>query len=293
MRARGFASVSLALVASAGIASACGSSNPRAHLPPSTSSTVARTTTTTTLAPTTTATLAPLTTSPPPTAAPTAPSTIAPTTIAPTPTTAAPPAPLLVTRLAGVGSAGQVIAVAANGYGTSVATLTAYERSGSGWTQVFGPWLANLGRNGVAPPGAKREGDGRTPSGAFGFDFMFGVNPNPGVQFPFRRITGSNIVWDDDPASPNYNEWIDTDNASAGVSPEPMNVGAYGSGAVIAYNTARTPGLGSAIFLHLSSGGSTAGCVSLPGGDLIPLLRWLDPARQPRIIIGTLATMTS
>jgi L,D-peptidoglycan transpeptidase YkuD (ErfK/YbiS/YcfS/YnhG family) len=200
---------------------------------------------------------------------------------------------LLVTRLSGVSSSSQVIAVAAGGYGTSYATLTAYERRASGWTQVFGPWTANIGRNGVAPYGEKREGDGRTPSGTYGFDFMFGVNPNPGVKFPFRAISGTNIVWDDDPASANYNRWIDTNQASAGVGPEPMYVGAYGSGAVIAYNTARTPGLGSAIFLHLSSGGSTAGCVALPSNELIPLLQWLDPSKQPRIAIGTLAALTS
>src|SRR5262249_1635032 len=48
-----------------------------------------------------------------------------------------------------------------------------------------------------------------------------------------------------------------------------------------------TPGLGSAIFLHVSTGGSTAGCVSLPSTDLVALLRWLDPAQQPRIVMGT------
>jgi L,D-peptidoglycan transpeptidase YkuD (ErfK/YbiS/YcfS/YnhG family) len=197
-----------------------------------------------------------------------------------------------VNRLIGVGSARQVIAVAADGYGTSVTTLTAYELGASGWTQVFGPWTANVGRNGVAPPGEKREGDGRTPSGAYGFDFMFGVNPNPGVKFPFRSITGTNIVWDDDPGSANYNRWIDTNTESAGPTPEPMYVSAYGYGAVIAYNTARTPGLGSAIFLHLSSGGSTAGCVALPSDQLLALLRWLDPTRQPTIIIGTTDTIT-
>jgi L,D-peptidoglycan transpeptidase YkuD (ErfK/YbiS/YcfS/YnhG family) len=216
-----------------------------------------------------------------------------PQTVATTPPTAPARAPSLVTRLSGLGSASQVVAVAAGGYGTSIATLTAYQRGASGWTQVFGPWTANLGRNGVAPAGEKREGDGRTPSGTFGFEFMFGVNPNPGVKFPFRAITGTNIVWDDDPSSANYNRWIDTNIASAGVSPEPMYVGAYGSGAVIAYNTARTPGLGSAIFLHLSSGGSTAGCVALPSSELVPLLRWLDPAQQPRIAIGTLGALTS
>jgi L,D-peptidoglycan transpeptidase YkuD (ErfK/YbiS/YcfS/YnhG family) len=276
----GLATISLSALSI--VASACGSSTSHARASVTTSPTVASTTTA--VASTTPATRAPSSTSPP-----TASTT---TTVAPTPVTAG-TVPLLVTRLTGAGSAGQVIAVAASGYGTSVATLTAYERGGSGWTQVLGPWLANVGRNGVAPPGAKREGDGRTPSGAFGFDFMFGVNPNPGVKFPFRAITGRNIVWDDDPASPNYNEWIDTNTAAAGVGPEPMYVSAYGSGAVIAYNDARTPGLGSAIFLHLSSGGSTAGCVALPSRELLPLLRWLDPSRQPRIIIGTLDSITS
>ena len=286
MPARGVARAAILVAVLSIVTAACGSGSSRAatHARSSTSrassTTAARSSTT--RATTTTSTTSPptvATTSPPPTAAPTP--------------TAPPASALLVTRLSGVESSGQVIAVAADGYGTSVATLTAYERGASGWTQVFGPWTANVGRNGVAPPGEKREGDGRTPSGTFGFDFMFGVNPNPGVKFPFRAITGTNIVWDDDPASANYNLWIDTNAASAGASPEPMYVGAYGSGAVIAYNDARVPGLGSAIFLHLSSGGSTAGCVALPSSELIPLLQWLDPSRQPRIAIGTLDALTS
>jgi len=208
-------------------------------------------------------------------------------------TLAAPAAPLLVTQLVGLGSAQQAIVVAANSYGTSTATLTAYERDAGIWKQVFGPWAVDIGRNGVAPVGAKREGDGRTPSGVFGFDFMFGVDTDPGVRYPFRHISGSNIVWDDDPTSPNYNEWIDTNTAPAGVAPEPMdNVPSYLYGAVIAYNDARTPGLGSAIFLHVSHASSTAGCVALPIDELLEVLRWLDPLRSPRIAIGTLATLT-
>ncbi|MDQ1467072.1 MAG: hypothetical protein QOH10_1487 [Actinomycetota bacterium] len=209
-------------------------------------------------------------------------------------TTPATAAPLLVTRLNGVGDAGQVIAVAASGYGVNTATFTAYQRTATGWQQVFGPWLAHIGRNGFAPSGAKREGDGRTPSGAFGFSFFFGVRGNPGVKFPYRDVTGSWIVWDDDSSSANYNLWIDTRTQSAGTSPEPMHVpGVYDYGGVIAYNTSRTPGLGSAIFLHVSSGGSTAGCVSLPTSELLSVLRWLDPARSPRIVMGTTAAITS
>ena len=61
---------------------------------------------------------------------------------------------------------------------------------------------------------------------------------------------------------------------------------AYDYGAVIAYNTDRTPGLGSAIFLHVSVGAPTAGCVSLPADRLLEVLRWLDPARSPVIVMG-------
>jgi L,D-peptidoglycan transpeptidase YkuD (ErfK/YbiS/YcfS/YnhG family) len=199
-----------------------------------------------------------------------------------------------VTRLNGVGNASQVVAVAASGYGSTYATLTAYQRGASGWQQVFGPWTARVGRNGFAPPGAKREGDGRTPSGGYGFSFFFGVLANPGVHFPYRSIPGSWIVWDDDPASSNYNLWVDDRSQAAGVKPEPMHVQpVYDYGAVIAYNAARAPGLGSAIFFHVSDGSSTAGCVSLPMSELVAVLRWLDPARAPRIIMGTTATITS
>jgi L,D-peptidoglycan transpeptidase YkuD (ErfK/YbiS/YcfS/YnhG family) len=60
----------------------------------------------------------------------------------------------------------------------------------------------------------------------------------------------------------------------------------YDYGAVIAYNDARTPGLGSAIFLHVSRGTPTAGCVALPVDQLLAVLRWLDPSRGPTIVLG-------
>lgn len=195
------------------------------------------------------------------------------------------PAPAPDPALAQVGPAGQAVVVTADRYGATTATLTAYQREGDVWRPAFGPWPARVGTKGVAPPGEKREGDGRTPSGTYGFDFFFGVAPDPGVRFPYRRVT-PRIVWDDDPASPLYNTWVDLDRQQPGREPEPMYVPAYDHGAVIAYNTARTPGLGSAIFLHVSTGGPTAGCVSLPAGQLVEVLRWLDPNRAPRIVIG-------
>jgi len=199
------------------------------------------------------------------------------TTVAPSVAGAAHPADPLAGR--------QLVTVTAASYGATYATLTAYQRSTGRWRRVFGPWTARIGRNGFAPPGRKREGDGRTPSGTFGFGFFFGVLPDPGVRFRYRQSQPYDF-WDDDPASPRYNEWVDQRRADPGLSPEPMDVSGYDYGTVIAYNTARTPGLGSGIFLHVNIGIATAGCVTLPMEELLRVLRWLDPARSPRIKMG-------
>jgi L,D-peptidoglycan transpeptidase YkuD (ErfK/YbiS/YcfS/YnhG family) len=220
-------------------------------------------------------------------AAPSPPAGPARVTSAPTPPIAAaggPPAP--PAELAQAEGAGQAVVVSAAKYGATGATFNAYQMTPAGWQKVFGPWAAYIGRRGFAPPGSKREGDGRTPSGTFGFDFFFGVKPDPGVKFPYRQ-TGRSIVWSDDPSSPLYNQWVDTAAQDPGANPEPMYVSpAYSYGAVIDYNNERVPGQGSAIFLHVSMGRPTSGCVSLPAGQLLQVLRWLDPALRPRIIMG-------
>jgi L,D-peptidoglycan transpeptidase YkuD (ErfK/YbiS/YcfS/YnhG family) len=180
----------------------------------------------------------------------------------------------------------QLITVTAASHGTTYATFRAYQITGTKKVLVFGPWVARVGYNGIALPGRKREGDGKTPSGTYGFSFFFGVDPNPGVAFPYRRAYRYDY-WDDDSRSPRYNEWVDARRFSPGANPEPMrNVPAYDFAAVIAYNTARVPHRGSAIFLHVGTGGATAGCVSLPVKQLLRVLRWLRPARHPVITIA-------
>jgi L,D-peptidoglycan transpeptidase YkuD (ErfK/YbiS/YcfS/YnhG family) len=184
--------------------------------------------------------------------------------------------------------AGQRVVVSASSAGDTTATLTAYQRTSAGWRVALGPWPARVGYGGFAPPGAKREGDGRTPTGTYGFGFAFGIDADPGVRLAYRAVTGRNIVWDDDPSSPRYNQWVDTDSADPGANPEPMdNAPAYDYGVVIDYNTDPVvTGAGSAIFLHVSTGGATAGCVSLPVDELLAVLRWLDPAQQPAVVMG-------
>ena len=183
-------------------------------------------------------------------------------------------------------SARQLITVTAVSRTTTYATLRAYKISGGKRVLAFGPWTARVGYNGIARPGKKREGDGRTPSGRYGISFFFGVQRKLRFAFSFRHAY-SYDYWDDDPGSPRYNEWVDARQHDPGANPEPMHqVPAYDYAAVIAYNTARTPGLGSAIFLHVGTGSATAGCVSLPRPQLIKILRWLKPRDHPRIAIA-------
>ena len=177
----------------------------------------------------------------------------------------------------------QLVTVGAASYGTSWATFNTFKWSGVTWVHRDGPWAARIGQDGMAVPGQKIEGDVLTPQGTYGFSFMFGVLANPGVMFSWRHAYTYDY-WDDDPASPLYNEWVDVRNQDPGASPEPMhNVPVYDYAAVIAYNTARVPGAGSAIFLHVGDGSATAGCVSLPATRLLVVLRWLNPALHPVI----------
>jgi L,D-peptidoglycan transpeptidase YkuD (ErfK/YbiS/YcfS/YnhG family) len=195
----------------------------------------------------------------------------------------APPAPPTCPTVPDVGRAAQVVLVDSSG---SAAVVRACQRTGASFRSVLGVMYGHVGINGVAPPGAKREGDLRTPGGVFTLGQGFGVQPDPGVVFGWRR-TDSADVWVDDPGSALYNTWQRNpadgrwQHAESLYQPVP-----YGYAQIVDYNTARVPGLGSAIFLHVDIGGPTAGCVSLPQRRLLAVLRWLRPSDHPRITIS-------
>jgi L,D-peptidoglycan transpeptidase YkuD (ErfK/YbiS/YcfS/YnhG family) len=194
-----------------------------------------------------------------------------------------------------VGTADQLITVEAASYRTTFAALRLWRRDGRGcWRVVAGPWTARLGVNGIAD--RRREGDGTTPTGVYGIGrTMYGNAPNPGVRYRYRRVVCGDW-WVEDPASPAYNTFRHVPcgrrppfrTNPPGMWQDPV---AYRYLAVIEFNMRPVvPGRGSAIFLHASKGRPTVGCVSLPVGQLVRTLRWLDPAKRPRIVIGTRET---
>jgi L,D-peptidoglycan transpeptidase YkuD (ErfK/YbiS/YcfS/YnhG family) len=190
----------------------------------------------------------------------------------------------------------QVITVRAGSLTTTYAVLEAWQRTGSGsYRRVAGPWTARLGYRGLAAPGTKREGDGQTPSGRFRITQAFGVAANPGTRLTYFRV-GSRDWWDSDRHSTGYNQHRQCtrgscpfrESVSEHLADYPTQ---YRYAAFIRYNAdPAVPGRGSAIFLHASGAGSTAGCVSVSASRMAWLLRWMRPATAtsyaPLISIG-------
>jgi L,D-peptidoglycan transpeptidase YkuD (ErfK/YbiS/YcfS/YnhG family) len=197
---------------------------------------------------------------------------------------------LLVQQLANVGNAQQVVIVTSSNWSTDVATLQTFEKDAGSWHAVFPAMAANIGRDGFSAD--KHEGDLKTPAGKYGFGTMFGQQSSPGVKFPYR-VADAKSVWVDDPSSPYYNTWREDVPLKEGEDLAAASFKtAYAYAVDIAYNTNPVvAGKGSAIFLHVGDGGGTAGCVSIAETNLLKVLRWLDPARAPIIVMAPTAVI--
>lgn len=169
----------------------------------------------------------------------------------------------------------QVLVVRSAGTRATVRACSAAE-NGSYVTDL-GPFAGYVGSSGVKSASAKREGDGATPAGVYALRGGFGLRANPGLPQGWFRVDSAD-VWVDDPASSLYNTHQRGTADGRWTSAEPLaNAPAYNYAQVIGYNEAARPGAGSAIFLHVSTGGPTAGCVSLPTSALLDVMRWERP----------------
>ena len=152
----------------------------------------------------------------------------------------------------------QILAVA--GTGDCNADISYYKKENGNW-ELKWTEKGYVGRNGITDN--KKEGDGATPSGVYSFDLAFGLLDDPGSELPYHKIAEGDF-WVDDPASPYYNYALNLD-----------------------YNKERTPGEGSAIFLHCfkaSGYQGSSGCICLPESRMKELLGLVDT--NTRIVIA-------
>lgn len=187
------------------------------------------------------------------------------------------------------GNATQVITVVADSNSDTRATVQRWRKSGGGWRKVGGAVAAYVGSDGI---GTASESSSKTPVGSFTMTQAFGRDADPGTRLPYLRTTPDDY-WISSPGS-SYNTEQRCGNCGYDngrnerlhdVTPQ------YDHAVVIDYNTRNAPGgvtqgRGSAFFLHIAAGEPTAGCVAIPRDDLITVMSWLQPADNPRILIG-------
>jgi L,D-peptidoglycan transpeptidase YkuD (ErfK/YbiS/YcfS/YnhG family) len=189
-----------------------------------------------------------------------------------------------------VGTAQQVVLVRTANWSDTVATVEALEFNGGAWQRVFGPVNATIGRSGFSQ--AHREGDGSSPVGVFGLSRAYGRQPKPdGIKLPYDKF-GENSWWVSDPESPLYNTYQTEppngrwrESFGEQLWSETYRT-AYRELVVVDYNAEPTPYAGSAIFMHVGGSKPTSGCIALAEPDLLRIMRWLDPARDPHIVMG-------
>lgn len=166
-------------------------------------------------------------------------------------------------------------AITVVGNGGSSATLTVHTKHNGVWTETLS-CAARVGSRGIT--GSKREGDKKTPRGVYSFGQAFGIAGNPGISRNYLQVN-NNYYWVDDSNSSYYNKLVDASQTGIQWNSAEHLIDfqeAYRYAIAINYNTACTPGAGSGIFLHCSTGRATNGCISVSQGDMIRILKMLQ-----------------
>ncbi|GAA1656338.1 L,D-transpeptidase family protein [Actinoplanes couchii] len=227
----------------------------------------------------------------------------------------APASAALPDKLAHVGNARQLIVVSGNSWKSTYGTVRAYQRGSDGkWRLHFTAMKARIGYGGWVWGAQRVQDTGTTPAGTYRITEAFGVRADPGTTLPYRKVDKNDYWTGDNRDAKTYNMFQPYASAkrtwrvgqAERLASYPTQ---YAHAAVINFN--RPSGVswsaargqyvaskpadtrrGSAIFLHASGKGSTAGCVSVSRTDMVRLLKWLKPAKKPRIVMAPSTALT-
>ncbi len=176
----------------------------------------------------------------------------------------------------------QALVVVGDGVHSDRSVATLWTRDAHGRWHPGEPWPAhNALRGWIAD---HHEGDLHSPAGVFTLTAAGGLDPNPGSRMPYHHSSAFRAV-------------------GTGFEGEPLT-GAFDYVVAIDYNRVPGtspldpraplgPGKGQGIWVHVDHDGPTHGCVSLSKRHMIDLLRDLDPADHPVIVMGDHAELGS
>ena len=213
------------------------------------------------------------------------------------------------------GASKQLVVVTTKDFPSTSGTLRRFEMAHGKWTEVGDPIAVQVGKSGLGwgrgrfpkhtpfPAGpTQAEGDGRAPAGVFPLLEVTGYADQPpeGTRMPYRQAT-ERLRCVDDVGSPEYNHVVlaPEDGPGSGKTPwksdEKMKRqdALYEFTIVVGYNTDKPrPGDGSCIFVHVQSGpmSPTVGCTSMTRADLLRLIAFLDPKKEPLLVQMPLAS---
>jgi zinc D-Ala-D-Ala dipeptidase len=194
-----------------------------------------------------------------------------------------------------VSKAEQIIFVTSEKESSTSAKIQVFEKIRGAWKPFMWPINASVGHNGFAGIDKKKEGDRKTPSGIFTLGTAFGYAPEIRTKMPYRQATEDDF-WVDDEKSEKYNRWVNGKPSAASYEKLKRDDDTYKYGIVIEYNSSPVVrGKGSAIFIHVwrAQETPTEGCIAMSEENILKLLDWLDPARNPLVIAGTESELRS
>ncbi|MFG3268630.1 MULTISPECIES: L,D-transpeptidase family protein [Streptomyces] len=184
------------------------------------------------------------------------------------------------TRSAVPAAARQVVVVTGRGPDSPLSEVVLHRRTGTGWQP--GPvWPAHNALRGWTDH--HRAGDLRTPIGVYGLSDAGGRLPDPGTRLPYDRSTGGfrspGTGFEGESLAGSFDHVIAIDyNREPGTSP-------------LDWTRPLGAGRGGGIWIHVDHGGPTHGCVSIAERHMKDLLRALDPALHPVVVMGDHASL--
>jgi L,D-peptidoglycan transpeptidase YkuD (ErfK/YbiS/YcfS/YnhG family) len=154
-----------------------------------------------------------------------------------------------------------------------------YERTEAGWRA--GP--SRPAHNALKGwTGHHRAGDLRSPIGVFTLTDAGGLLDDPGTRLPYdrsRAFTSPGTGFEGEPLAGSFDYVVAVNyNRKSGTTP-------------LDWTRPLGAGRGGGIWLHVDHGGPTHGCVGLREDDLVELMRALDPARHPVVVMGDAASL--
>lgn len=176
----------------------------------------------------------------------------------------------------------QVITVTNNTKGSKYATVNAYEKVNGQWNLVYSDMNSIIGKNGMEYDSNRRQSTNTTPAGIYNIPLAFGWAGNPGTKIPFRT-PDNNSYWNLNSGSSTYNRWIQWN--PGGDYEHLKTERLYKYALVLDYNWSQKPGKGGAIFIHLNPNFYTGGCVGLGESNLVKIMKWLNPSKNPKVLI--------